>query len=241
MLQILFNFWDFSIKIQPIFFSLSMVNHTTENCSIWKILMKMWQHIISIKTPFWEIRLCTFNCKHLLFAGVPQAMQKLMFKGMMKDDKTLRELKVANNAKLMLVGSTITDVLEVTKPVPKAQLEKEAQGEIYVLRSSGISRKSGADVFRKRNEFVLFSIVLRFLQLLINSEPLVQFRWGFSAKCTSPNEHFNQIENWKCYMFDFRLMSLDRITYMYTYLLTTLHSDTTFDWFSSWNAHLFVI
>ncbi|XP_072022255.1 ubiquitin domain-containing protein UBFD1-like [Amphiura filiformis] len=60
--------------------------------------------------------------------GVPQAMQKLMFKGLMKDDKTLRELKVTNSAKLMLVGSTITDVLEVTKPVPKgAAAEKEAQ------------------------------------------------------------------------------------------------------------------
>ena len=36
---------------------------------------------------------------------------------------------------------------------------------------------------------------------------------GFSAKCTSPNEHINQIENWKCHIFDFRLISLDRITY----------------------------
>ncbi len=36
----------------------------------------------------------------------------------------------------------------------------------------------------------------------------------FSAECTSPNEYFkfNQIENWKCHMFDFRLISLDRIT-----------------------------
>ena len=58
-------------------------------------------------------------------------MQKLMFKGLMKDDKTLRELKVNNGAKLMLVGSTITDVLEVTKPVPKtAAQEKEEKGRI---------------------------------------------------------------------------------------------------------------
>ena len=35
---------------------------------------------------------------------------------------------------------------------------------------------------------------------------------GFSAKCTSPNEDFNQIENWKCYMIDFRLIPLDHIT-----------------------------
>ncbi len=36
---------------------------------------------------------------------------------------------------------------------------------------------------------------------------------GFSAKCTSPSEDFNQIENWKCHMFDFQLLPLDRITY----------------------------
>ncbi len=41
----------------------------------------------------------------------------------------------------------------------------------------------------------------------------VRFRWGFAANCTSPNEDFNQIENWKCHMFDFWLIPLDRITY----------------------------
>ncbi len=35
---------------------------------------------------------------------------------------------------------------------------------------------------------------------------------SFSERCTSPNEDFNQIENWKCRMFDFRLIPLDRIT-----------------------------
>ena len=35
---------------------------------------------------------------------------------------------------------------------------------------------------------------------------------GFSAKCTSPNELFNEIENRKYHIFDFRLTSLDRIT-----------------------------
>lgn len=49
--------------------------------------------------------------------GVPPAMQKLMFKGLMKDDKTLLELKVTSGAKLMLIGSTPKAVLEVTKPV----------------------------------------------------------------------------------------------------------------------------
>ena len=36
----------------------------------------------------------------------------------------------------------------------------------------------------------------------------------FSAKCTPLNEHFNQIENWKCHMFDIRLISLDCIRFI---------------------------
>ncbi len=50
-----------------------------------------------------------------------------------------------------------------------------------VLQSCGISQKLGAlwDIARKRNEFLLFSIVLRILQLLITLESLVWFRWGF--------------------------------------------------------------
>ncbi|XP_030839786.1 ubiquitin domain-containing protein UBFD1-like [Strongylocentrotus purpuratus] len=50
--------------------------------------------------------------------GVPPAMQKLMFKGLMKDEKTLKELKVTSGSKLMLIGSTAKAVMEVTKPVP---------------------------------------------------------------------------------------------------------------------------
>lgn len=57
--------------------------------------------------------------------GVPSAMQKLMYKGLVKDDKTLRELKVTKGAKFMLVGSKLDDVLEVNKPVDKKALEEE--------------------------------------------------------------------------------------------------------------------
>ena len=54
-----------------------------------------------------------------------------------------------------------------------------------VLWSSGIGRKSEAlmwDIARKRNVFLLFSIVLRILQLLVTYEPLLQFRGGFQQK-----------------------------------------------------------
>ena len=68
----------------------------------------------------------------------------------------------------------------------------------YVLRSSSrISQKSGTLIVRYSQKqewisFVLATIVLRILQLLTTLEPLVQFGWGFSAKCTSPNEHVNR-------------------------------------------------
>ncbi len=68
------------------------------------------------------------------------------------------------------------------------------------------------DIARKRNKFLLFSLVL-ILQLPITSEPLVSIQVGFSAKCTSPNEDFNIIEYWKSHMLDFRLISLDCITF----------------------------
>eukprot|EP01137_Pigoraptor_chileana_P017341 Opistho-2@75280 len=49
-------------------------------------------------------------------SGVPQAMQKLMFKGMMKDTLTLRAVGVNAGAKIMLVGSTVNDIISVTVP-----------------------------------------------------------------------------------------------------------------------------
>jgi len=46
----------------------------------------------------------------------------------MKDDQTLREHKVVKGSKIMLVGSTVNDVLSVSAPDPKVlkQEEKEA-------------------------------------------------------------------------------------------------------------------
>lgn len=48
--------------------------------------------------------------------SIPPSMMKLMYKGLVKDDKTLRELKVTAGAKMMLVGSTINDVITVQPP-----------------------------------------------------------------------------------------------------------------------------
>lgn len=43
---------------------------------------------------------------------------KLMYKGLLKDDKTLREAKISNGTKMMVVGSTVDDVLTIQPPNP---------------------------------------------------------------------------------------------------------------------------
>ncbi|KAK6630732.1 hypothetical protein RUM44_002901 [Polyplax serrata] len=48
--------------------------------------------------------------------GVPRAMQKVMIKGLAKDDRTLKELGVTKGAKIMVVGSKLDDVLSVSTP-----------------------------------------------------------------------------------------------------------------------------
>ena len=51
-----------------------------------------------------------------------------MCSGRMKDEATLREQKVNKGARIMLVGSTVNDVMSVSAPDPKIlkQEEKEA-------------------------------------------------------------------------------------------------------------------
>ncbi|XP_052819377.1 ubiquitin domain-containing protein UBFD1-like isoform X1 [Mya arenaria] len=64
--------------------------------------------------------------KHVqTLTGVPSAMQKLMFKGLAKDENTLRELKVTKTAKIMVVGSTMNDVLQVTNTPSQKELQEE--------------------------------------------------------------------------------------------------------------------
>ena len=83
-----------------------------------------------------------------------------------------------------------------------------------VLAGSVRSRKHWLwDIARKRNEFPLFSVVLRILHLLIALRTTEPIQMGFSANCTTPKENFNQIEHWKCHMCELRIISPDRITY----------------------------
>ncbi|ELT92155.1 hypothetical protein CAPTEDRAFT_182879 [Capitella teleta] len=61
--------------------------------------------------------------------GVPAAMQKVMYKGLMPDGKTLREKSVTAGCKMMVVGSTVSDVMSVSAPDPKQLKEEEKAAE----------------------------------------------------------------------------------------------------------------
>lgn len=55
--------------------------------------------------------------------NVPVAMQKIMFKGRMTDEATLRDHKLVNGSKIMVVGSTVNDIMAVNEPAAKAKTE----------------------------------------------------------------------------------------------------------------------
>lgn len=68
------------------------------------------------------------------------------FIGLVKDgSKTLRELNVTNGVKMMVVGSTINDVMKVTPPPPGALKEEKTVsgrwggmgGSLFLENTSG--------------------------------------------------------------------------------------------------------
>ncbi|XP_077979697.1 ubiquitin domain-containing protein UBFD1-like [Glandiceps talaboti] len=79
--------------------------------------------------------------------GVPPAMQKVMFKGLMKDEKTLRELKVTKGAKMMVVGSTLNDVIAINTPT--AEAGKEDQTDTGPAKESLSKQKQHKKVLDK--------------------------------------------------------------------------------------------
>lgn len=61
--------------------------------------------------------------------GIPSDMQKIMYKGLIKDNTvTLQDIKITKNAKVMVVGSTPKDVETVKTPTPQ-EIQKERQAE----------------------------------------------------------------------------------------------------------------
>ena len=80
-----------------------------------------------------------------------------------------------------------------------------------MLRSSGISQKSAALIVRYSQKKKWISTVFYCSENLsiahnLGTTGLIP---GFSAKCTSPKQYLNQIENFKCWMCEFWLISWD--------------------------------
>lgn len=46
--------------------------------------------------------------------GVPAKMQKIMIKGLAKDDQTLESLNVTSSSKIMVVGAKLQDIVAMT-------------------------------------------------------------------------------------------------------------------------------
>jgi hypothetical protein len=57
--------------------------------------------------------------------GIPPAMMKVMIKGLAKDEMTLRKLGVVKGSKIMVVGSSLNDVLQVSS-TPKEAVKGDA-------------------------------------------------------------------------------------------------------------------
>ena len=54
-------------------------------------------------------------------------MQKIMYKGLAKDESTLKSLNIKNGEKLMLIGSTLQDVAQIiSKPTTSTSQSKSA-------------------------------------------------------------------------------------------------------------------
>ena len=64
---------------------------------------------------------------------VPSTMQKIMIKGLAKDEMTLRKLGVVKGSKVMVVGSTLNDVLEVAKKPTVQQLKAAEAEEVFYM------------------------------------------------------------------------------------------------------------
>jgi len=66
--------------------------------------------------------LLTLRNKVYEATNVPPALQKLMYKGVLKDDsKSLDELKLKNHAKLMLFGTSVDKVMELSRTEERSQ------------------------------------------------------------------------------------------------------------------------
>jgi hypothetical protein len=86
--------------------------------------------------------------KHISNAtGITPELQKLMYKGLVKDDsKTLKELNIVDGSKLMLIGSTMQEVMETAQTIGSTtQSEKQVQQQNTTPLSEQLPHKKIID------------------------------------------------------------------------------------------------
>ena len=66
---------------------------------------------------------------------IPPAMMKVMIKGLAKDKDTLAQLGVNKTSKVMVIGSSLSDVLQVSTVPSKSELKKREEEESKGLSS----------------------------------------------------------------------------------------------------------
>ncbi len=94
------------------------------------------------------------------------------------------------------------------------------------------------DIARKRNKFLVIFYCSENPSIAHNNFGTAgPIQVEFQQKWTSPNEHFNQIENWKCHMFNIRLTSLHRITYC---ILQVRYQNVCSIWITEKHAYFMV-
>lgn len=81
--------------------------------------------------------------------SIPCKMQKIMYKGLIKDDdSTLLDVKINNNAKVMVVGSTPKDVETVKTPTAQ-ELKQEQAAEASAAKEPLCKQKAHKKVIDK--------------------------------------------------------------------------------------------
>ena len=79
---------------------------------------------------------CLTILLYLLSPSLP--LSSPLLSGLLKDDKTLRDAKLVSGVKMMVVGSTVDDVLTVQPPNPSELKAKKIEaGETDTLKMKG--------------------------------------------------------------------------------------------------------
>jgi len=88
-----------------------------------------------------EETVADLKAKMQALTQLPPSMQKIMFKGLCKDDKTMKDLKVTKGTKIMLVGSTLDDVISVSTTPSAKELKDGATGSITQNKKEPLSKQ----------------------------------------------------------------------------------------------------